>query len=70
MDRGGRGDLVLQLDQLHYLRYVVDNEQKIVSAHHIYSMLMDRYIYTYNSNGLLINTDDSAYEITSEIPDL
>ena len=64
------GDLVLQLHQLHYLRYVVDNEQKIVSAYHIYSMLMDRYICTYNSNGLLINADDSAYEITSEIPDL
>jgi len=64
------GDLVLQLHQLHYLRYVVDNEQKIVSAHHIYSMLMDRYIYTYNSNGLLINTDISGYDIISTIPDL
>jgi len=64
------GDLVLQLHQLHYLRYVVDNEQKIVSSYHIYSMLMNRYIYTYNSNGVLINTDNSAYEITSEIPDL
>ncbi len=64
------GDLVLQLHQLHYLRYVVDSERKIVSAYHIYSTLMSRYIYTYNSNGLLINTDNTAYEFTSEIPDL
>jgi len=49
---------------------VVDNEQKIISVYHIYSMLMDRYIYTYNANGVLINTNDSAYEITSEIPGL
>jgi hypothetical protein len=62
--------LVLQLHQLHYLRYVVNNEQKIVAAHHIYSMLMDSYIYTYNSSGVLINTEDSAYEVASEIPDL
>jgi hypothetical protein len=62
--------LVLQLHQLHYLRYVVNNEQKIVAAHHIYSTLMNRYIYTYHSNGALINTDNNVYEITSEIPDL
>jgi len=63
-------DLVLQLHQLHYLRYVVDNEQKIISAYHTYSILIDRYINAYNSKGRLINTDISDNDIISIIPDL
>jgi len=64
------GNLVLQLHQLHYLRYVVDNEKKIISAYHIYSMLMDRYIYTYNEKGALTNVDNVAYETPNETSDL
>lgn len=61
-------DVVLK--QEHYLRYVINDEGKLESKWHVFSMIMDSYKYNYNPNGTLKNTDTTVNEIPETIPDL
>jgi hypothetical protein len=58
------------LKQDHYLRYVINDEGKLESKWHVYSMVLDTYKYSYNPNGTLKSADISGADIPDTIPDL
>lgn len=56
--------------QEHYLRYVVNDKGELISSDHIYSSVIDSYIYTYNNQYVLTNVDTKVNDLPIEIPDL
>jgi len=56
------------LNQQHYFRYEINKEGKLESAYHIYSSLMNSYIYSYHSNGLLEKVEKEINRPPSKIP--